>query len=84
VTGSATFDGSANANIITTIADNSHNHSASEITSGTIAAARLPAATTSAQGAMTAAMVTKLNGIATGANKTTVDTALSSTSTNPV
>ena len=33
---------------------------------------------------MTAAMVTKLNGIATGANKTTVDTDLSSTSTNPV
>ena len=42
------------------------------------------AATTSAAGFMTAAMVTKLNGIATGANKTTVDTALSSTSTNPV
>lgn len=41
-------------------------------------------ATTSAAGFMTAAMVTKLNGIATGANKTTVDTALSSTSTNPV
>ena len=29
-------------------------------------------------------MVTKLNGIATGANKTTVDTAMSSTSANPV
>ena len=42
------------------------------------------AATTSADGFMTAAMVTKLNGIATGANKTTVDTALSSSSTNPV
>lgn len=42
------------------------------------------AATTSAAGFMTAAMVTKLNGIATGANKTVVDTALSSTSTNPV
>lgn len=41
-------------------------------------------ATTSAAGFMTAAMVTKLNGIATGANKTTVDTALSSSSTNPV
>lgn len=41
-------------------------------------------ATTSAAGFMTAAMVTKLNGIATGANKTTVDSALSSTSTNPV
>ena len=41
-------------------------------------------ATTSAAGFMTAAMVTKLNGIATGANKTTVDTSLSTTSTNPV
>lgn len=41
-------------------------------------------ATTSKSGLMTAAMVTKLNGIATGANKTTVDSALSSTSTNPV
>lgn len=41
-------------------------------------------ATTSASGLMTATMVTKLNGIATGANKTTVDSALSSTSTNPV
>lgn len=42
------------------------------------------AATTSASGFMTAAMVTKLNGIATGANKTTIDSALSSSSTNPV
>jgi hypothetical protein len=42
------------------------------------------AATTSANGFMTSAMVTKLNGIATGANKITVDSALSTTSTNPV
>ena len=41
-------------------------------------------ATTSAAGLMSAAMVTKLNGIATGATKNTVDSALSSTSTNPV
>lgn len=41
-------------------------------------------ATTSAHGLMTAAMVTKLNGIASGANKITVDSSLSSTSTNPV
>ena len=60
-------------------AASSHNHSASEITSGTIAAARLPAATTSAQGAMTAAMVTKLNGIAEGANNYSLPTASSST-----
>lgn len=41
-------------------------------------------ASTSASGFMTAAMVTKLNGIATGANKTTVDSSLSTSSTNPV
>lgn len=41
-------------------------------------------ATTEAAGLMSAAMVTKLNGIATGANKTTVDSSLSDTSTNPV
>jgi hypothetical protein len=42
------------------------------------------AASTTANGLMTSAMVTKLNGIATGATKVTVDTAMSSTSTNPV
>ena len=42
------------------------------------------AATTSAAGLMSAADKTKLDGIATGATKTTVDTALSSSSTNPV
>lgn len=41
-------------------------------------------ATTSANGLMSAADKTKLNGIATGATKITVDAALSSTSTNPV
>lgn len=41
-------------------------------------------ATTTAAGLMSAAMLTKLNGIAEGANKTTVDSALSSSSTNPV
>jgi len=41
-------------------------------------------ATTAAAGLMSAADKTKLNGIAAGANKTTVDTALSTTSTNPV
>ena len=41
-------------------------------------------ATTSAHGLMTAADKTKLNGIATGANKTIVDSGLSSSSTNPV
>lgn len=42
------------------------------------------AATTSSAGLMSAEDKTKLDGIATGANKTTVDSALSSTSTNPV
>ena len=42
------------------------------------------AATTTAAGLMSATDKTKLNGIATGANKTVVDTALSTTSTNPV
>ena len=43
-----------------------------------------PDVTTSAHGLMTAADKTKLDGIDTGANKTTVDSALSSSSTNPV
>lgn len=42
------------------------------------------AATTSADGFMSASDKSKLDGIATGANKTTVDSSLSSTSTNPV
>lgn len=41
-------------------------------------------ASTSTAGLMSASDKTKLNGIATGANKTTVDSTLSSTSTNPV
>ena len=44
----------------------------------------IPNASTSAPGVMTTAMVTKLNGIATGATKNTIDTAMSSTSTNAV
>jgi len=42
------------------------------------------AATTSAAGLMSASDKSKLDAIASGATKTTVDTALSSTSTNPV
>ena len=41
-------------------------------------------ASTSTAGLMSASDKTKLDGIATGANKTTVDSALSSSSTNPV
>lgn len=44
----------------------------------------IPNASTSAPGVMTSAMVTKLDGIATGATKNVVDTAMSSTSTNAV
>lgn len=40
--------------------------------------------TQSSNGLMSSTDKVKLDGIATGANKTTVDTALSSTSTNPV
>lgn len=42
------------------------------------------AATTTTAGVMSASDKSKLDGIASGANKTTVDSALSSTSTNPV
>lgn len=49
--------------------DTSHTHSA---------------ATTSAAGFMSSTDKSKLDGIAAGANKTTVDSAMSSTSTNPV
>ena len=49
-----------------------------------VGGADIPSATTSSDGLMTAAMVTKLNGIAEGATAVTVDSALSSQSTNPV
>ena len=68
-------------------AASSHTHSISNITNlqNTLnGKASTAVASTSANGLMTSAMVTKLNGIATGANKTTVDSSLSSTSTNPV
>lgn len=45
----------------TTFTPATHTHAAADITSGTLAAARLPAATTSAQGAMIAADKTKLD-----------------------
>lgn len=40
VTGSASFNGTANVSITATVADSSHNHSASNITSGTLSVAR--------------------------------------------
>lgn len=53
VTGSATFDGSADASITATVADNSHNHSASNITSGTLPIARGGTGATTAAAALT-------------------------------
>ena len=57
------------ANAVANKADSNHTHAA---------------ATTGAAGLMSAADKAKLDGIATGANKITVDSALSATSTNPV
>ncbi len=54
-----------------------HTHTKSQITD-------LTAATTSAAGLLSASDKTKLDGIAAGANKTVVDTALSTSSANPV
>ncbi len=64
-----TFTGSDGATVTVTIPDKDTTYSV---------------ATTTTAGLMSAAMLTKLNGIAEGANKTTVDTSMSSTSTNPV
>jgi len=47
-------------------------------------AASIAAADSTNAGVMTADMYTKLSGVETGANKTTVDASLSSTSTNPL
>jgi hypothetical protein len=77
--GTLTYDGSAAKSI--TAGTNVQISS-----TGTISATdtKYSAATTSAAGLMSAADKTKLDGIATGANKITVDSAMSSTSTNPV
>lgn len=72
-------------------ANTSHTHAQSDITglatalNGKASTGHThTAASTTANGFMSKEDKTKLNGIATGANKTTVDSALSSTSTNPV
>ena len=74
-----------------TVDSQGHVSAATAVAKSDITALGIPAqdttysdATTSASGLMTAAMVTKLNGIAEGATKVTVDSALSSSSTNPV
>lgn len=57
----------------------SHSHSAADIESGTLSAARLPFATASVAGAMSAADKKKLDGIAAGANKYVLQAATGST-----
>lgn len=59
------------ADLWTQLTTQSHTHSNKTVLDATTAS-------------FTTALLTKLNGIAAGANKTTVDAALSSTSTNPV
>lgn len=75
----------------TSMAPTSHTHAQSDITGLATALSGKSdtshthtAATTTANGYMSAADKTKLDGIATGATSTTVDSALSTTSTNPV
>lgn len=75
----------------TSMTPKAHTHSQSDITglatalNGKASTGHThSAASTTANGFMSKEDKTKLNGIATGANKTTVDSALSSTSTNPV
>lgn len=92
------MDGTASVGTASTVARSDHKHptdtsrasqsaldSLTSVVNGKASSSHSHSdATTSAAGFMTAAMVTKLNGIATGATKITVDSALSSTSTNPV
>lgn len=75
----------------TSMTPKAHTHSQSDITGLATALSGKSdtshthgAATTTAAGFMSKDDKSKLDGIATGANKTTVDSALSSTSTNPV
>lgn len=75
----------------TTMTPTSHTHAQSDVTGLSTALSGKAdtghthgAASTTANGFMSKEDKTKLNGIATGANKTTVDTALSASSTNPV
>lgn len=77
--GTLTYDGSAEASI--TAGTNVQISSTGAISATDT---KYSAATTSTAGLMSATDKTKLDGIATGANKTTVDSAMSSTSTNPV
>lgn len=55
-----------------------------QATPAIIATLDIPVVTQSANGAMSSTDKTKLDGIASGANKTVVDSSMSATSTNPV
>lgn len=75
----------------TTMTPTAHTHAQSDVTGLATALSGKAntghthgAASTTTNGFMSKEDKTKLNGIATGANKTTVDTALSASSTNPV
>ena len=81
----------ASAGSASTVSRSDHTHSLSKSAVTTALGYTPPtkdttysAATTSAAGLMSASDKSKLDGIATGANKITVDSALSSSSTNPV
>lgn len=88
VTGS--YDGSATKSVAIPSVDSSLSSTSTNaiqnkaVNTALSGKASISVATTSANGLMSASDKTKLNGIAIGANKTTVDSALSTTSTNPV
>lgn len=81
ITGSASFDGSTNASITATVANDSHSHSnstitsldASKISSGTLAAARLPSSGVTAGSYGPTANVTGTNGTTINVPQITVD-----------
>lgn len=81
VTGSASFDGSANASITATVANDSHSHSnstitsldASKISSGTLASTRLPSSGVTAGSYGPTANVTGTNGTTINVPQITVD-----------
>ena len=81
VTGSASFDGSANTSIAATVANDSHSHSnstitsldASKVSSGTLAASRLPASGVTAGSYGPTANVTGTNNTTINVPQITVD-----------
>ena len=82
VTGSSSFDGSKNVSITATVADNSHNHTISNVTglqSALDGKASTSTATTSASGLMSSTDKAKLDGIAANANNYSLPTASTST-----